>query len=149
MNKHYKNVLPHETPKVHHAVIHTMDTTIIAYSATSISILGRFIFMYLLYTRRSTNIYSLIFSLLNVVSSSLWVTYSSLIVDTPLLVRGSCDLVLFTVSAGYILGNRWTVLAIPEETAVTATNVTAVNAVTAVTAVIPVITAKEHSEITV
>jgi len=86
-----------------------MDTTIIAYSATSISMLGRFIFMYLLYTRRSTNIYSLIFSLLNVVSSSLWITYSSLIVDTPLLVRGSCDLVLFTVSAGYILGNRWTI----------------------------------------
>ena len=78
----------------------------IAYSATTISILGRFIFMYLLYTRKSTNIYSLTFSLLNVVSSSLWITYSTIIIDTPLLVRGSCDLVLFTISAGYIIGNR-------------------------------------------
>ena len=46
---------------------------IIAYSATSI--FGRFIFMYLLYTRKSTNLFSLVFSTLNIVSSCLWVTY--------------------------------------------------------------------------
>ena len=44
---------------------------IIAYSATSFSISGRFIFMYLLYTRKSTNPYSLIFSIINMISSSL------------------------------------------------------------------------------
>ena len=42
---------------------------ITAYSATIISISGRFIFMYLLYTKKSTNPYSLIFSIINVISS--------------------------------------------------------------------------------
>ena len=80
---------------------------VIAYSATSISLMGRFIFMYLLYTRRSTNIYSLTFSLLNIISSSLWITYSQSISDIPLLVRGSADLLLFTISAVYIIHNRY------------------------------------------
>ena len=66
-----------------------MDANSIAYSATSISIVGRLIFMYLLYSKKSTNLYSLIFSLLNLVSSSLWITYSQMVLDTPLLVRGS------------------------------------------------------------
>ena len=79
---------------------------VIAYSATTISILGRFVFMYLLYTRTSTNPYSLLFSIMNMVSSSLWITYSQLIVDEPLLVRGSSDLILFTISTLYILHNR-------------------------------------------
>jgi len=79
---------------------------IVAYSATTISILGRFVFMYLLYTRRSTNPYSLLFSVMNMVSSSLWITYSQMIVDEPLLVRGSSDLILFTISTLYILRNR-------------------------------------------
>lgn len=78
----------------------------IAYSATVISISGRFIFIYLLYTKKSTNILSLIFSILNVISSSLWVTYSQLMSDTPLLIRGSSDLVLFTFSTIYIFHNR-------------------------------------------
>ena len=80
---------------------------IIAYSATAISISGRFIFMYLLYTKKSTNPYSLIFSIMNIVSSSLWITYSSIIIDTPLLIRGSSDLLLFSISAIYILSNRY------------------------------------------
>ena len=41
---------------------------VIAYSATVISLSGRFIFMYLLYTKKSTNIYSLVFSIMNIVS---------------------------------------------------------------------------------
>jgi len=49
-----------------------------AYSATVISISGRFIFMYLLYTKKSTNPYSLIFSIINIISSSLWITYSQM-----------------------------------------------------------------------
>jgi hypothetical protein len=77
-----------------------------AYSATFISISGRFIFMYLLYTKKSTNYYSLTFSIMNIVSSSLWITYSQMILDMPLLIRGSSDLLLFTISAAYIISNR-------------------------------------------
>lgn len=90
------------------------QSAIIAYSATSISIFGRFIFMYLLYTRKSTNLYSLLFSIVNIVSSSLWITYGYEIKDTPLLVRGSSDLVLFTLSAFYIIRNRLTGVIHPE-----------------------------------
>jgi len=79
---------------------------LVAYSATSISIIGRLIFMYLLYSKKSTNLYSLTFSIINIVSSSLWITYSQMILDTPLLVRGSSDLLLFTISSSYIIYNR-------------------------------------------
>ena len=63
-------------------------------------------FMHLLYTNKSRNTYSLLFCIINMVSSALWITYSSMIDDTPLLIRGSSDLVLFTVSGGYILRNK-------------------------------------------
>ena len=79
---------------------------ILAFSATSISIMGRFIFMYLLYTKRSTNTFSLIFCIMNIVSSGLWITYSLDMDDLPLLVRGSSDLLLFTISSGYIIRNK-------------------------------------------
>ena len=78
----------------------------IAYSATSISILGRLIFMYLLYTKKSTNIYSLLFCSMNIVSSSLWIIYGQMVADTPVLVRSSSDLLLFFISAYYIEYNR-------------------------------------------
>ena len=77
-----------------------------AYSATIISISGRFIFMYLLYTKKSTNPYSLVFSIINMISSSLWISYSQMKLDTPLLIRGSTDLLLFTISTIYIIHNR-------------------------------------------
>ena len=77
-----------------------------AYSATFISVSGRFVFMYLLYTKKSTNLYSLLFSIMNIVSSSLWITYSQMISDMPLLIRGSSDLLLFSISAIYIMHNR-------------------------------------------
>lgn len=79
---------------------------VIAYSATVISVSGRFIFMYLLYTKKSTNPYSLLFSIMNMVSSSLWITYSEMISDMPLLIRGSSDLILFSISTAYIISNR-------------------------------------------
>ena len=62
--------------------------------------------MYLLYTKKSTNPYSLIFSIMNMISSSLWITYGQMRSDMPLLVRGSSDLVLFSISAIYIAYNR-------------------------------------------
>jgi lipid-A-disaccharide synthase-like uncharacterized protein len=79
---------------------------VIAYSATIISLSARFIFMYLLYTKKSTNPYSLIFTTMNIVSSSLWITYSQMITDTPIFIRGTCDLILFSISTGYIIHNR-------------------------------------------
>lgn len=79
---------------------------VIAYSATVISISARFIFMYLLYTRKSTNPLSLIFASMNMVSSSLWITYSQMVSDTPLFIRGTSDLILFSISTSYIIYNR-------------------------------------------
>jgi lipid-A-disaccharide synthase-like uncharacterized protein len=79
---------------------------VIAYSATAISVSGRFIFMYLLYSKKSTNPYSLIFSIINIISSSLWITYSQMRYDKPLFIRGLCDLFLFTISTAYIIFNR-------------------------------------------
>ena len=51
------------------------DELVIAYTATSISISGRLVFMYLLYTKKSTNPISLLFSVMNIVSSALWIVY--------------------------------------------------------------------------
>ena len=82
-----------------------INELLIAYSATGISISARFIFMYLLYSKKSTNPYSLIFSIMNMVSSSLWITYSQMKLDMPLLVRGSSDLLLFSISSTYIVYN--------------------------------------------
>jgi hypothetical protein len=88
---------------------------IIAYTATVISISGRFIFMYLLYTKKSTNFYSLLFSVMNLFSSSLWITYSQMITDMPLLIRGSSDLLLFSISTVYIISNRLEIKKIQNE----------------------------------
>ena len=60
--------------------------------------------MYLLYTKKSTNPYS--FTIINMISSSLWISYSQMKLDTPLLIRGSTDLLLFTISTIYIIHNR-------------------------------------------
>jgi len=88
---------------------------VVAYTAMCIYISGRCIFMYLLYTKKSTNIYSLIFSIINMVSSSLWIMYSQMKSDTPLLVRGSSDLVLFSISTAYIMSNRLKINKIEQE----------------------------------
>ena len=86
--------------------MYIQNTQYIAYIATSISITSRFIFMYLLYTRKSTNNLSLLFSVLSMASSSLWITYSQTILDLPLLIRSSSDLVMFTISCAYIVRNK-------------------------------------------
>jgi uncharacterized protein with PQ loop repeat len=78
---------------------------VIAYLAISISIVGRFIFMYLLYSKKSTNKYSLVFSIINMGSSSLWIVYGQMKKDIPLLVRGSTDFILFSMSTVYIISN--------------------------------------------
>ena len=85
-----------------------MNTELIAipYTATSISIIARIIFMYLLYTKKSTNMYSLIFCILNIFSSGMWVYYSYDKKDIPMIVRSSIDISLLTISASYIIRNK-------------------------------------------
>ena len=84
-----------------------VSTIILPYSATAISILARFIFMYLLWTKRSVNSLSLTFCLMNIASSGMWLKYSLEVGESPLILRSSVDIVLFFVSAGYIVRNKW------------------------------------------
>jgi uncharacterized protein with PQ loop repeat len=60
---------------------------VIPYTATSLSVLGRFIFMFLLYKNKSTNSLSLLFCFLSIISSSMWIYYSVQMNDTPLVVH--------------------------------------------------------------
>jgi len=80
---------------------------ILPYTAVSFSIIARFIFMYLLYTKTSTNIYSLTFCYLSVISSSLWIPYGILIHDVPIIIRSSTEILLLSLSAIYITRNRY------------------------------------------
>lgn len=78
----------------------------IPYSAISFSIVGRFIFMFLLYRNKSSNTYSLIFCMLNIISSSMWIYYSYKSQDSPLIVRSATELTLLSISAIYIIKNK-------------------------------------------
>ena len=78
---------------------------ILPYTATSLSVIGRFIFMYLLYKNKSTNSLSLIFCI-SIFSSSMWIYYSYDKEDLPMIVRSSIDLSLLTISATYIIRNK-------------------------------------------
>jgi uncharacterized protein with PQ loop repeat len=79
---------------------------IIPYTATSISVIARVIFMYLLYTKKSTNNFSLIFCILSVISSSMWSYYSVEVNDLPMIIRSSIEISLLTISAIYIVRNK-------------------------------------------
>lgn len=76
------------------------------YTATSLSVLGRFIFMFLLYKNRSTNSLSLLFCVLSIVSSSMWIYYAALVNDMPILTRSCTEVILLFVSAAYIVHNK-------------------------------------------
>ena len=76
------------------------------YTATSISVLGRFIFMFLLYKNKSTNSLSLLFCILSISSSSMWIYYSVSNSDMPMIVRSSTEISLLTISAIYIIKNK-------------------------------------------
>jgi uncharacterized protein with PQ loop repeat len=83
-----------------------MELRVIPYTATSLSIVGRFIFMFLIYKNKSTNSLSLLFCALSIISSSMWIYYSVVAQDTPMIVRSSTELSLLTVSAVYIVRNK-------------------------------------------
>jgi uncharacterized protein with PQ loop repeat len=76
------------------------------YTATSISVFSRGIFMFLLYKNRSTNSLSLVFCLLSMCSSSMWIYYSVKISDTPMIIRSSTEILLLTLSTVYIIRNK-------------------------------------------
>lgn len=82
------------------------ELIILPYTAVSFSIVARFIFMYLLYTKRSTNMYSLTFCCLSVISSSIWIPYGILVNDTPIIVRSGVEILLLSISGIYIIRNR-------------------------------------------
>lgn len=79
---------------------------VLPYTAVSFSVLARFIFMYLLYSKQSTNIYSLTFCGLSIVSSSIWIPYGILQNDIPIIVRSGVEILLLSISGVYILRNR-------------------------------------------
>jgi uncharacterized protein with PQ loop repeat len=87
---------------------------VLPYTAVGFSIIARFIFMYLLYTKRSTNIYSLTFCGLSVLSSSLWVPYGVMVEDTPIIIRSGVEILLLSVSGLYIIRNRCVSEPLPE-----------------------------------
>jgi uncharacterized protein with PQ loop repeat len=78
----------------------------IPYTATSLSVLARFIFMFLLYKNKSTNSLSLAFCILNICSSSMWIYYSTTTNDTPMIVRSSVEVSLLLISSVYIVRNK-------------------------------------------
>ncbi len=82
------------------------DMRAIPYTATSLSVIGRFIFMFLLYKNKSTNSLSLLFCILSIFSSSMWIYYSVQSEDLPMVVRSSTELTLLTVSSVYIIRNK-------------------------------------------
>jgi len=79
---------------------------IIPYTAVSLSIIARFVFIYLMYVKKSTNNLSLIFCILNIFSSIMWTYYSYITNNNPLILRSSAELSLLTLSAGYIIRNK-------------------------------------------
>jgi lipid-A-disaccharide synthase-like uncharacterized protein len=82
------------------------ELRIIPYTATSLSVVGRFIFMFLLYKNKSINSLSLTFCILSILSSGMWIYYSVQSNDTPMIVRSSVEISLLTLSAMYIIRNK-------------------------------------------
>ena len=83
------------------------ELKIVVYNAISISIIARFVFMYLMYVKKSTNNYSLLFCLLNITSSCLWIKYSFYRNDYPLLYRSCTEICLLSCCVMYILNNKY------------------------------------------
>jgi lipid-A-disaccharide synthase-like uncharacterized protein len=79
---------------------------VIPYTATSLSIVGRFIFIYLLYKNKSTNSLSLLFCVLSIFSSGMWIYYSVALNDLPMVLRSSTELTLLSASSIYIVRNK-------------------------------------------
>jgi uncharacterized protein with PQ loop repeat len=86
--------------------MNNQELKFLPYTATSLSVVGRCIFMFLLYKNKSTNSLSLIFCILNIFSSSMWIFYSINMNDLPMIVRSSTELSLLSISSVYIIHNK-------------------------------------------
>ena len=82
------------------------DLKIIPYTATSLSVVGRIIFMFLLYRNKSTNSLSLMCCILSICSSSMWIYYSIKVNDLQMIVRCSFEITLLSLSSIYIIRNK-------------------------------------------
>ena len=82
------------------------EINFLPYTATSISVVGRFIFMFLIYKNKSTNSLSLLFCILSISSSTMWLYYSIINEDTPMITRSSTEILLLTISSIYIIKNK-------------------------------------------
>ena len=82
------------------------ELKIIPYTATALSVIGRFIFMFALFKNKSTNSLSLLFCILSICSSSMWIYYSVKNNDTSMIVRSSTEITLLTLSTIYIIRNK-------------------------------------------
>ena len=86
--------------------MHTDTLKSIPYTAISLSVIGRLIFMFLLYKNKSTNSLSLLFCILNICSSSMWIYYSVQTQDVPMIFRSSTEISLLVISSIYIIRNK-------------------------------------------
>lgn len=84
----------------------TGNLQFIPYTATSVSVLGRFIFMFMLYKNKSRNSLSLLFCSMSISSSCMWLYYSIKNEDLPMITRSSTELFLLTISILYIIKNK-------------------------------------------
>lgn len=82
------------------------DLKALPYTATSLSVVGRFIFMFLIYKNKSTNSLSLTFCILSIISSIMWLCYSLTFNDTPMVVRSCAEICLLSISSIYIVRNK-------------------------------------------
>ena len=62
--------------------------------------------MFLLYKNKSTNSLSLTFCALNIISSGMWIYYSSQLHDIPMILRSSAEISLLSISVIYIIRNK-------------------------------------------
>ena len=92
-----------------------MNYETIPYTATSVSILSRVVFLYILHRNKSRNYFSLMFCLFNIVSACLWLKYSIYLGDQALIYRNSAEISLLFVAVCYIMRNRLCVLVVDEE----------------------------------
>jgi len=87
-------------------LIMSKELDFLPYTATSISVVGRFIFMFLIYRNKSTNSLSLLFCILSICSSTMWLYYSIINGDMPMITRSLFEIFLLTISSIYIIKNK-------------------------------------------
>lgn len=87
-------------------IMNNEDLHFLPYTATSLSVIARFIYMYILYKNKNANSLSLLFCIFNISSSSMWLFYSIKNNDSPMIIRSSAEISLLFVSSMYIIRNK-------------------------------------------